>query len=117
MMKQSQQQVSYSEQGKPQQLSGNGFSSFNTHTSSSVSQMTPITKVPGKDAPTSWAGRAFKALDSENRGYLFKHELLNQIKKGGVYTHHQLQTLINALEVKSPKDPIDFQEFEYLLSG
>jgi hypothetical protein len=52
--------------------------------------MTPISKVPGKDAPTSWAGRAFKALDSENRGYLFKHELLNQIKKGGVYTHHQL---------------------------
>jgi hypothetical protein len=28
-----------------------------------------------------------------------------------------LQTLINALEVKSPKDPIDFQEFEYLLNG
>ncbi len=43
-----------------------------------------------KEGPTSWAGRAFKALDSENRGYLFKHELLNHIKKGGVYTHHQL---------------------------
>ena len=120
MMKQSQQQVNnnYSEQGKPQQVSGNGLQSYTTQESSNVSQkMTPISKVPGKDAPTSWAGRAFKALDSENRGYLFKHELLNQIKKGGVYTHHQLQTLINALEVKSPKDPIDFQEFEYLLSG
>jgi hypothetical protein len=34
-----------------------------------------------------------------------------------VCTHHQLQTLINALEVKLPKDPIDFQEFEYLLHG
>jgi glutaminase len=22
--------------------------------------------------PTSWAGRAFKALDRENRGFLFK---------------------------------------------
>jgi hypothetical protein len=72
---------------------------------------------PGKDTPTSWAGRAFKALDSDNRGYLFKNELLEQIKKGGVYSHHQLQTLINALECKAPKDPIDFQEFEYLLHG
>jgi len=67
--------------------------------------------------PTTWSGRAFRALDSENRGFLFKHELLNHIKKGGVYSHHQLQTLINALEVKAPKDPIDFQEFEQLLGG
>jgi hypothetical protein len=29
-----------------------------------------------KEVPTSWAGRAFKALDSENRGYLFKNEIL-----------------------------------------
>ena len=71
----------------------------------------------GKEGQTSLAGRAFKALDSENRGYLYKHELLNHIQKGGVYSHHQLQTLINALECKSPKDPIDFQEFEYLLHG
>lgn len=94
MMKQSQQHVNYSEpQVKPQQLNGNGgFQTYNTTQASGASQMmTPITKgPPGKDAPTSWAGRAFKALDSENRGYLFKHELLNQIKKGGVYTHHQL---------------------------
>jgi Ca2+-binding EF-hand superfamily protein len=73
---------------------------------------------PGtKGTATSWAGRAFKALDSDNRGFLFKHELLDHIKKGGVYSHHQLQTLINALECKAPKDPIDFQEFEYLLHG
>ena len=70
-----------------------------------------------KEPPMSWAGRAFKALDSENRGFLYKNELLDHIKKGGVYSHHQLQTLINALEVKSPKDPILFQEFEYLLHG
>lgn len=25
--------------------------------------------------------------------------------------------MINALEIKSPKDPIDFQEFEYLIHG
>ena len=75
-------------------------------------QPTPQTQIP-----TSWSGRAFRSLDSENRGFLYKHELLNHIKHGGVYSHHQLQTLINALEVKSPKDPIDFQEFEYLLSG
>ena len=46
------------------------------------------TLTAGKDVPTSWAGRAFKALDRENRGFLFKHELLDQIKKGGVYSHH-----------------------------
>jgi hypothetical protein len=79
-------------------------------------ETTPIAPLP-KEAALSWAGRTFKALDSENRGFLYKHELLNHIKKGGVYSHHQLQTLINALEVKSPKDPIDFQEFEYLLHG
>ncbi len=42
----------------------------------------------GNNGTMPWAGRAFKSLDSENRGYLFKHELLNHIKKGGVYTHH-----------------------------
>ena len=50
-----------------------------------------VTPTPApKDALTSWAGRAFKALDCENRGYLFKHELLDHIKKAGVYSHHQL---------------------------
>ena len=80
-----QQQAHIPEQPKPQ-AQNIGYQSFPAQ---QTMQMTPISK-PGKDAPTSWAGRAFKALDSENRGYLFKHELLNQIKKGGVYTHHQL---------------------------
>ena len=65
----------------------------------------------------SWAARCFRALDSDSRGHILKHELLDNIKEGGVYSHHQLQTLINALECKSPKDPIDFAEFEYLLHG
>jgi len=65
----------------------------------------------------SWATRCFRALDCESRGYIFKHELLNHIKEGGVYFHEQLQTLINALECKSPKDPIEFAEFEYLITG
>jgi len=65
----------------------------------------------------SWAARCYRALDSESRGYILKHELLDHIKEGGVYSHHQLQTLINALECKSPKDPIEFAEFEYLLHG
>jgi Ca2+-binding EF-hand superfamily protein len=76
-----------------------------------------MTSTPTPAGATSWAGRAFRSLDCENRGFLLKHEILDHIKKGGVYSHHQLQTLINALECKAPKDPIDFQEFEYLLSG
>ncbi len=45
-------------------------------------------KNSGNAPALPWAGRALKALDSENRGFLFKHELLDHIKKGGVYSHH-----------------------------
>jgi len=43
---------------------------------------------------TSWSGRAFKALDFENRGFLYKHEILNHIYAGGVDSLSQLRTLV-----------------------
>lgn len=64
-----------------------------------------------------WAGRAFKALDRDNRGYLLKHEILEQIKKAGVISHLQLAAIVNALESKSAKDQISFAEFESLISN
>ena len=72
-------------------------------------------KKPSHQLP--WANRAFSALDRENRGFLYKHEILDHIQKGGVYSHHQLANLISALEAKSSKDPIDFKEFESFISG
>ena len=59
----------------------------------------------------SWAGQAFTALDTENRGYLLKHELLDHFHHSGVYTHHGLAGLIAYLEAKSHKCPITFEEF------
>jgi len=34
-----------------------------------------------------WTMRAFKALDRESRGFLYKHEILDHITRGGVESH------------------------------
>jgi hypothetical protein len=41
-----------------------------------------------------WTERAFKALDCENRGYLYKNELLDKITFAGVSSHRQLAEMI-----------------------
>lgn len=69
-----------------------------------------ISKI-SKKSKKSWAGQAFMALDTENRGYLLKHELLDHFHHSGVYTHHGLAGLIAYLEAKSHKCPITFEEF------
>jgi hypothetical protein len=65
----------------------------------------------------TWPERAFKALDSEGRGYLFKHELLNHINASGTYTNYQLLQIVQWLESKAPKDRIEYTEFEAQISG
>lgn len=62
--------------------------STETPTSELAMKFQRSTQLGNKEGPITWAGRAFKALDRENRGYLFKHELLDHIKKSGVYSHH-----------------------------
>jgi hypothetical protein len=37
--------------------------------------------------PETFVGKAFKILDHENRGFLYKHEMLMHIKLGGVESH------------------------------
>lgn len=65
----------------------------------------------------SWNARAFKSLDSENRGYLLKHELIEHIKAAGTIKHLQVQALLETLAVKGPKDQITFWEFEVMVAG
>lgn len=48
---------------------------------------------------------------------MYKHEILDHIKKSGVYSHSQLAELIRTLEAKASKDPIEFAEFESYISG
>ena len=93
------------------------LSSSNSVTPKGQWDQTQISTKPTVPTPDTWTGRCFTTLDSENRGFLYKSEILDHIRVAGVYTHHQLETLINALECKEPRDPIDFQEFEYLLHG
>lgn len=48
----------------------------------------------------AWTARAFKALDSVNKGYLVKEDILSMIRIQGVYDHHYIQELIKKLESK-----------------
>ena len=65
----------------------------------------------------SWTGRAFRALDTECRGHLYKDEMLDLIQAEGVYSHHNLSQLIKILEAKDAKEPISYKEFEDLTNG
>ena len=65
----------------------------------------------------SWDNRAFKALDTEAKGYLTRDEILDLLVNQGVYNHHSLAELIRNLEAKDPKDQILFEEFKKLVHG
>jgi Ca2+-binding EF-hand superfamily protein len=64
-----------------------------------------------------WSIRAFQALDSDSRGFLYKDELLDHIKASGTITTHQLRDLVSILEEKTSKDKIYLEEFEELIKG
>ena len=72
---------------------------------------------PAMHIPTKWSVRAFQALDFDNRGYIFKDEILAHIKASGTYKSHQIRDLVQILEAKSSKDRIDLNEFEELIKG
>ena len=40
-----------------------------------------------KEIPLKWSERAFNALDTEGRGFIYKDELLNHIKASGTITN------------------------------
>jgi len=64
-----------------------------------------------------WSLRAYQALDSDSRGFLYKDELLDHIKASGTITTHQLRDLVSILEEKTSKDKIYLEEFEELIKG
>ncbi len=64
-----------------------------------------------------WSIRAFQALDSEGRGYIYKDELLDQIKTSGTITTHRLKDMVSALEENGPKHKIYLEEFDNLIKG
>ena len=64
-----------------------------------------------------WSIRAFQALDSDSRGFLYKDELLDHIKSSGTITTHQLRDMVSSLEEKTSKDKIYLEEFEELIKG
>ena len=59
----------------------------------------------------SLPARTFRALDTHNKGYLVKNEILSMIDVSGVYTHQSLADLIRTLEAKGDEDQITYQEF------
>jgi Ca2+-binding EF-hand superfamily protein len=70
-----------------------------------------------RDVPIKWSTKAFHALDSENRGYLYKDEILDHIKGSGTYTNKQLKGIVHRLEQKAAFEKITFSEFEEMISG
>lgn len=68
-----------------------------------------------EETQNKWSSKAFKALDNDNRGYIFKDELLNHIKASGTYTNHQLSYLVETLEKMAPREPITSKTFEELI--
>ena len=37
-----------------------------------------------------WSMKALNALDTDNKGYIYKDEIMDELKAGGVYEHHCL---------------------------
>ncbi len=64
-----------------------------------------------------WSIRAFQALDSDSRGFIYKDELLDHIRTSGTITTHQLLDMVHTLEEKGPKHKIYLEEFEELIKG
>lgn len=65
----------------------------------------------------SWTAKAFRAIDTEAKGYLLKDEILDLLINQGVHCHHSLDPLIKALDEKKPDEQIDFNEFSHLTHG
>ena len=58
------------------------------------------------DISMKWSVRAFQALDSEARGYLYKDEILDHIRASGTLTNHQLYSVVEFLNEKDQRDHI-----------
>jgi hypothetical protein len=61
-----------------------------------------------------WDARAFAALDTDARGFIYKNELLELIEFCGVTSHHQLKPIVNSLHNRESKHPISLEEFAEL---
>lgn len=62
----------------------------------------------------SWALRAFRALDSANRGYLVKDELLSHFQANGLMDHHAIEPIVRNLNNLSDESPITLKHFSDL---
>ena len=82
-----------------------------------ISVTSAIDKKLKQKTKLPWTLRAFKALDIDSRGYLFKHEILDHIIKVGAVSHMQLADIVKKLNAKHIHDHIEFEEFEELLCG
>ena len=70
-----------------------------------------------KELQQKWSTRAFKALDTEAKGFLYKDELLDHIKASGTYKSHQIRQVVEDLEARHHKDYIKLFQFDALVSG
>ncbi len=62
----------------------------------------------------SWEVRAFRALDSENRGALRKHEIMNFFVANGLRSHKVLDPVVKRLNSMALNHNITFDEFSVL---
>ena len=62
----------------------------------------------------SWEVRAFRALDSDSRGALRKHEIMNFFVANGLRSHKVLDPVIQRLNSMALNYNITFEEFSLL---
>lgn len=72
--------------------------------------------IDSKKPIESFSMRAFKALDTEMKGYLTKAEILDSIYYQGVSTHLALSELIHMVESKGVGHQFTYAEFDDLLT-
>jgi hypothetical protein len=63
----------------------------------------------------SYFFNVFKSIDTENKNFLIKKDILEIIEEYGVYSHHQLQDLVAAVEKKFETQCIYYPEFHELI--
>jgi len=88
----------------------------------SVRMGAPIAKITNNingnmKSSSEWTLRAFFALDTEGKGFLYKKEILSVLRDEGVMEHRGLQDFVSDLEKLEDDDTITLKQFTIMTKG
>lgn len=70
-----------------------------------------------QNSSSEWTLRAFFALDTEGKGFLFKKDILSVLRDEGVLEHRGLQDFVYELEKLEDDDSISLRQFTKMTKG